>query len=198
VLGTDGSQIRATQHQADDAVMGWSTDGAWLLFSSDRTGVRGLWGLSFANGKPKGSPQLLKPDIGSSVSVGLSSSGTLYVRKRVSSRDIALASVDIEAGKLLGPPVSFTRDFVDAAKNPSWSPDGKYLAYQGEDGAVIAIRSVADGQVRQIRTLASIDAGHLDWSPDGHSLLTRHRPERTSWDLPDRCIVGFGDGRDLQ
>src|SRR5207248_651574 len=108
-------------------------------------------------------------------SLGLTTSGALYVWKRSSTRDIAIAPIDLEAGKLLGPPVTFTQGFIDGAEyGPNWSPDGKYLAYvvNGDSGA--AIRSVATGQVRLLpRTLTYYR--NPSWSPDGRWLLTSGR-----------------------
>ena len=66
----DGREIPVVVHGANDAVMGWSPDGSRLLFSSDRTGSIGLWAQPFSDGKPQGSPELLKSDIGPTYSLG--------------------------------------------------------------------------------------------------------------------------------
>ena len=75
--------------------MGWSPDGTRLLFSSDRTGAVGLWALTFADGKPKGAPELLRADIGPGISLGLTASGALYLYKNISSRDVKVAPIDL-------------------------------------------------------------------------------------------------------
>lgn len=174
VLAIDGGrEIPAVVHSANDAVMGWSPDGTRPLFSSDRTGTVGLWAQPFSDGTPQGSPELLKSDIGSSFSLGLTASGALYVYKSISSRDIAIAPIDLEAGKLLGPPVSFIQGFVDGAGFADWSPDGKYLAYPvTSNNGCVAIRSVATGQVRRLAHSLS-DASRPRWSPDGRTLLAK-------------------------
>ncbi len=179
VLAIDGSQeIAAVVHGANDGVLGWSPDGSRLLFSSDRTGSWGLWSVRFADGKVQGTPELLKSDIGRSFegktqSLGITRSGTLYVHKRFSSRDVAIAPLDLTAGQFLGPPVSFTEGTIAGARNPVWSPDGKYLAYPTEDSTGIAIRSIATGHVRLLPRTISYAQALLDWSPDGRSVLTR-------------------------
>lgn len=172
VMAIDGSrEIPAVMHNAN-ALMGWSPDGRHLLFSSDRIGATGLWALLFANGRVQGTPQLLKTDIGSTVSAGVTNAGALFVRKAISTRDVAIAPIDLTSGKLIGPVQSFTQGFSDDPRAPSWSPDGKYLAYSIEDGRTIAIRTVATGQLRLLRrTLSYVPA--VDWSPDGRALLTR-------------------------
>lgn len=176
VLAIDGNRdISAVVHGANDFVMGWSPDGTRLLFRSDRTGSWGLWAQPFADGAAQGAPELLKSDIGRSVSLGVTASGTLYLYKRISTRDITIAAIDLEAGKLLGPPVGFPEGFVEGAQNAAWSPDGKYLAYLVScDNGCIAIRSVATGQVRRLAPTMN-NVGGPSWSPDGRSLLASGR-----------------------
>jgi len=59
VLAMDGSrEIPAVVGASDDTMMGWSPDGKYLLFASDRKGAVGLWGLPIADGKPQGPAQL--------------------------------------------------------------------------------------------------------------------------------------------
>jgi Tol biopolymer transport system component len=62
---------------------------------------------------------------------------------------------------------------------PSWSPDGKYLAYQAGEGepshAAIAIRTVATGEVRRLPGLYARDPR---WSQDGRRLITAARDRR--------------------
>lgn len=176
VLAVDGSrEIAAVVHTADDRVLGWSPDGRYLLFSSDRTRSRSLWALPFVDSKPQGPPELVKSDIGSGYPLGLSDSGTLYYYKNISSRDVKVARIDLSAGKLLGPPLHFSQGLLPAPAVPHWSPDGRYLAYQtrgGEEG--LAIRSLDTGEVRRMprRLLYAQDPR---WSPDGRSLIVGGR-----------------------
>ena len=126
VLVIDESrEIPVVVHSANDTVMGWTPHGSRLLFSSDRRGSVGLWAQPFTDGHAQGPPELLKSDVGSSFSLGVTNSGALYVYKRISTRDITIAPIDLDAGRLLGPPVSFTQGFLDGAGDPKWSPDGK-------------------------------------------------------------------------
>jgi tricorn protease len=129
--------------------MGWSPDGRFLLFASDRSGSMSLWALPFRAGKPQGAPELLKSDIGTfESSMGITAAGALYFGKTGRSNSVEVASVDWAAGKLLTPlPV---RRFV--GYSPSWSSDGKFLAcvsMSGPSGAskVLAMFSLDTGQV---------------------------------------------------
>jgi Tol biopolymer transport system component len=167
VVAVDGSrQVGAVVHVADDRVMGWSPDGRFLLFSSDRTGSRSLWAQPFAQGLPDGPPQLVKSDIGTGSSLGLTDQGALYYYKEVSSRDVKVSRVDLNEGRLLGQP----QGLLPAPTVPRWSPDGRAVVYQPRETESLAIRLLETGEVRRLpRRLAY----HRDpqWSPDGRSLL---------------------------
>jgi len=168
-----GHDIPAVVQSANDSVMGWSPDGTRLLFSSDRTGSVGLYALSFEDEKAQGLPVLLKPDVGRSVPLGLTASGAIYVYKQLGTREVAIAPIDLDAGKLLGPPVGFTQGFIEDSGPPHWSPDGKYLTYQVPcNNGCVAIRTVATGQVRRLASTLTNARGVM-WSPDGRSLLTK-------------------------
>lgn len=175
---SDGREIPAVVHGANDTVMGWTPDGTRLLFSSDRRGAVGLWAQPVADGQVQGAPELLKSDVGSSYSLGIAASGALYVYKWTSTRDVAIAPIDLQAGRLLGAPVSFTQGFLEGARNPTWSPDAQQLAYPVEcNKGCLAIRSVATGHVRRLAgELTEARVAH--WMPDGRSLLMHSRDIR--------------------
>lgn len=172
---SDGREIPAVVHGANDTVMGWTPDGTRLLFSSDRRGAVGLWAQAFSDGQAQGPPELLKSDVGPGYSLGIAASGALYVHKRTSTRDITVAPIDLQAGRLLGAPVSFTQGFLEGARNPTWSPDGQQLAYPiACNNGCLAIRAVATGQVR--RLAGALTEGRVaHWMPDGRSLLMQSR-----------------------
>jgi hypothetical protein len=92
IMTVDGSrEARVVEHPAFDVAMGWSPDGSRLLFASDRTGAVGLWALPVVDGKATAAPTLLKPDIGSVSSLGLTRSGTLYIVKDASTLSLQVA-----------------------------------------------------------------------------------------------------------
>ena len=164
-------------------MVGWSPDGKHLLFTSDRTGSIGLWALPIASGTPQGNPELVKPNIGAIVPVGLTAAGALYYAvpaARLLAR-IQVATFDFGTGKLLSPPVDVAPEGVlESNVSPDWSPDGKYLAYlsqsaTGSQGFSIKIRSVETGQVRELRPKLDRPAYGLRWAPDGRSFRSRSK-----------------------
>lgn len=167
----DSSENAAAADPAHDVIMGWSPDGGQLLFASDRTGPASLWALPMADGKPTGAPQLLKPDIGSVSSLGLTASGALHIFKDSSTQALHIAPIDLDTGKLGTPVVESYR-----AARPDWSRDGKYLAYKkGSLGdLVLAIRNVESGEVREW-PMALNYFSEPRWSPNGRWLVAGAR-----------------------
>ncbi len=176
VLAADGSrEVPAVVHASNDIVMGWSPDGKHLLFASDRNGSIGLWALAFENRKPQGPPKLIKANIGSAKSMGVTNDGSLYLGVATTFREIEEVSIDLDTGKQVGPPSRPIQTFVGTNMNPAWSRDGKYLAYvstRGPNRDFIGIRSVDTAEVRELHPQPSL--GYLQgpsWAPDGRSLV---------------------------
>jgi Tol biopolymer transport system component len=143
--------------------MGWSHDGRYLLFASDRGATTGLWGVPVAEGRPQGMPEMMKPEI-SRFSAGVTASGSLYSRTVIGGRDIQVATVDFETGKLVSSPINPAKTFMGFNQVPDWSPDGKYLSYASNrqrTGAprVLSIWSAETGQVREIQPKLNTWAG---------------------------------------
>ena len=176
VMAVDGSrEATVVAHPSQNVIMGWSPDAKHVLFSSDRSGSVGLWAVAVEDGKPAGTPTLVKPDVSSSWSLGLTAAGTMYVWKYASPIYVQTSSVDLEGGKLTAGPASFQR-FIGSRGRPDWSADGKYLAYQscnplGAGPCALWIRSMETGQLREVK----LKLGYFlfaRWSPDGKELLT--------------------------
>jgi len=176
VMAVDGSSETAiVADRSRNVVMAWTPDGRDILFASDRSGETGLWGQSVANGKAQGRPALLKRDIGSAYSLGLTKAGTMYVYKGANANFVQVASLDLNAGRIQPIADKTFQRFVGSGGSPSWSNDGKYLIYKscGPDprpACAINMASVDTGDVRQGWPKLSY-LGGLRMSDDGRSFL---------------------------
>lgn len=177
VMTVDGTrEAEPVAHPSQNVIMGWSPDGRHLLFASNRSGSFGLWAVPVADGKAAGTPTLVKPDVSSTWSLGMTTSGTMYVWKYASPVYVQVSSIDLTAGRLATSAPAFQR-FITSRGRPEWSQDGKRLAYQscaplGAGPCTLWIRSIETGAQRELRT----KLGYFffpRWSPDGRELLVR-------------------------
>jgi hypothetical protein len=91
VIAVDASREAVLfQHDSQNTVMGWSPDGQFVLFSSDRSGAVGLWAIGVKDGRPSGEPVLVKPDL----LVAGPDGGRDYVRLEVREPDLRAGLVD--------------------------------------------------------------------------------------------------------
>jgi Tol biopolymer transport system component len=177
VTALDGTRdVRVVAHRANDVAMGWSPDGKYLLFASDRTGTMALFALEMQDGTPSAVPVALKPDMGFAAPLGVTSGGALFWVTLSGNRggSIQLAQFDLESGAVSSP-----RDVSSSSQedntNPSWSADGKFLAYvstRGRPGEppTIIVRTADGGLVREI---APKLRGYVlsGWNHDSKTLL---------------------------
>ncbi|MCG6955091.1 MAG: hypothetical protein LJF04_03790 [Gemmatimonadetes bacterium] len=171
------------RNPADDYVLGWSPDGAYILFASDRSGTLGAWLQPMKDGRPSGDPWMVKADLWQAVPIGFTRDGRYFFGISLGSRKIQIASVDPRTGAVLAPPTPVSGDRLAHEDFPSWSPDGRYLAYRSimdvwgsKPGGKpkIVIRSVETGDSRDL--VPDLEGfGNFRWYPDGRHLLVDGR-----------------------
>ncbi len=179
-----GPEVALAAHPAQDTFLGWTPDGN-ILFTSDRTGSMGLHRVKVTNGRQAGEPELLRPNIGSIVPLGITRSGGLYYGQRSDLRKAHVASLDFKTGKLNTPPRRLTERFSNSTANPAWSADGRQLTYihPRDDGApsTLIIRPDGGGEEREILPAIRIsDGSRMRWHADGDSLLALGASETES------------------
>jgi Tol biopolymer transport system component len=181
VISSDGSRdVPLVQSPADDRPLGWMPDGKSILFSSDRSKTIDIWMIPVADGKPQGSPELVKRGLGRVQSLGFTRSGSFYYSPNEEARDIYIATLAPETGKLSSSPVLAKTRFTGSNTKPDWSPDGRYLVYNSfsasaEDPAGVIqtfILNPETGEEREVRSKLKRFNDPL-WFPDGKSLLVR-------------------------
>ncbi len=185
LLAADGSrEIPLVEHPADDLLLGWTPDGNNILFASDRSGSMSAWILRVADGKPQGSPELVKQDIGQAYPMGFTRAGSYYYALAIGASDVYTAEFDPAAGKVATPPQKATQRFIGSNSSPAWSPDGQYLVYIsqrrqllsfGLGSQVLSIRSLKTGQERELSPKLYYIQENMRWSPDGRSILVAAR-----------------------
>jgi len=179
LLAADGSrEVPLVQHPANDELLGWTPDGRGILFSSDRSGTPGAWFLRVADGRPEGTPELLKAGIGEiDFPMSFTRSGSYFYGVTVTSTDAYIRTIDAEVPHLLGAPTNIGERFVGTNAMPVFSPDGQSLAYFSSRttqpaGNRLVIRAINTGEEREVSLTPDLQSfGGPRWSPDGQAIL---------------------------
>jgi Tol biopolymer transport system component len=182
VLPLDGGpEVAVVRQTGDNQMVGWSPDGQWLLYRSDRTGTVDLWAIGVANGKPQGEPQRVKANLGANFhAFGWAPNGALYYWTSTDTRpsfSVYTATLDRSNGAFVSAPLPSTRGYQENISSPVWSPDGTRIAYLSAlrdrqfgrpDELIIRTSS---GTTREIPLKQLIVIGIAAWTPDGQSVI---------------------------
>jgi Tol biopolymer transport system component len=172
---SNGSESRLVEHKANDYVLGWGPDATHVLFASDRTGTVGAWLQEVQNGRAKGAPVLVKPDLWAPTPGQFAADGSYYYGVQTANRGIYLAAADSLKGTIVGEPTLLTPISSDRASDPQWSPDGRTVSYlltnQVATQSRIALRSRESGEVREVPIPNGVRYVFHRWAPDGKSLI---------------------------
>jgi serine/threonine protein kinase/Tol biopolymer transport system component len=129
VIGRDGRTAnRITDHPADDYRPLWSPDGRHLAFLSNRNGSAALWTVAMDDGQPAADPVRVRDGLQSVRLIGWSTRGLVYAEE-ARTEDIYTVPVDPASGQPGGSPRLIPYRWTGRNVAPSWSPDGKYLAF---------------------------------------------------------------------
>ena len=134
--------------------------------------------------KSRESRKLVRPGIDRILPIGLTREGALYYGVVRATEDVFAADLDPTTGKVAGPPRKAIEHFEGGNFSPSYSPDGKYLAYVSRRGNspyptnvgnALCIRSLDTGQERVFyREIWRLGLRYVDgpeWSPDGRFIV---------------------------
>lgn len=172
VRGETESQL--TRETTDERLLGWSPDGASLLFASNRGGSEGVWLLPVANGRRTGDPVLVRHDVWRVRALGFARHAYFY-GVTISQGQIYTAALDPKQNRIISTPTPLTDPSRGDASAAAWSPDGLSIAYVVRVGDLrspwtVVIRSMRTGETRELAPqLAQVF--RMAWAPDGNSLV---------------------------
>jgi Tol biopolymer transport system component len=157
---------------ANDEMVGWTSDGARIVFLSDRSGTTDLWSLPVVDGKRGGPADDLQKNIGAVNDAHLVRGGALYYSVVTDRPDVYLWQLDLAGGTVVGEPAHVIERLPQGHTNPDFSLDGRYLSFitragQGENA--LTVRDLASGAERQVPAAGRLFNPRL--SPDGESLV---------------------------
>jgi len=190
-----GPEVPLVRSPAEDINPVWMPAGNEVLFVSDRSGTRGFWSVDVVEGKPRGIPRLLKDGVGGVGGVvrpnGFTRQGAFYFSTSTGIDDVYVTELDPVGGKMLREPAPASPRFVGSNSAPSWSPDGRRLAYYRrgdiyeEKPPTLVILSVETGEERDIPVKLDQLPYPVLWFPDGKSVLVG------AWESPKHDRVAF-------
>lgn len=162
----------------DNALPVWTRDGSRLVFVSKRSGTAALWSIPVREGKADGPAELVRPNMAAIRPLGFSNTGSFLYVQQLGNQNVFVQQLDRTSGKAVGDPQTLVDTYVGANQSPSWSPDGKSIAYisrrveptNQNSPATLIIRSVESGQETAIPTTFTYP-GQPHWFPDGQSIL---------------------------
>ena len=163
-------------HPANDYLLGWVPGRDQIVFASDRAGTHDAWVLNVIEGKPDGSPERTRKDIGQIFPLKLTADGALYYSHLLTSSDIYIASRDQKKA------VKLPQGVPGSNRYAQFSPNGKYLLLHTVKDPVSArwlyspmsiLRTISleNGEESDISGPLHLDVGITRWSRDSRSIL---------------------------
>jgi Tol biopolymer transport system component len=178
VMTLEGREsVRVVDEPSNDYLLGWAPDGRHILYCSDRTGTPGVWVLPLREGRPAGEPELVLPDAWGVYPIGFVPDGRYLYGVRTGAQQVYVATLSADLESVAVPPTIATPRRLGESSYPSWSPNGRYLAYIRSRGVMSAsgslfIRSLETGEIRELNLGGQIKPVSTPrWAPDSRSLL---------------------------
>lgn len=181
-IGSDGGEpMRVTDDVAVDWSPAWAADGAYLYYSSNRSGGYAVWRVPIdeSSGRVMGDPEAVPVPRSGLAHFSFSKDGrtmamtSVTVLSNIEALEIEPESLVVERRRRVSNTSENTFTAADRTHRPSLSPDGRWLAYMlpatsgQEDLWVVG----TDGSgLRQLTNDAARDRGP-QWSPEGSRLL---------------------------
>jgi Tol biopolymer transport system component len=208
VVSIDGATDEQITTGSDpDYLAGWSPDGKYAVFTSDRSGERGVYRIAVQQGKASGAAELLRLLPGLYGVVGLDARGTLYYENESNLRNAYIADLDAGGGRFTSPPAKPTQEFEGSNAAPMWSSDGKRLVwlrtwlqpYEPARVEAVVIRDLATGKERDLRPqIAAQLSPSPSWLTGGNSLLLATFEEQSGFTTLYKMDIATGSAAKLR
>lgn len=178
--------IPLVNHPSDDQMVGWSPDGEWIFFISNRFGKKSLLGFKLHEKGNQSNPVLIKKDIGEYPSLfRITRDGKFYYRNRVTYQEVYTASLDLNTGKFLEEARAIGSSILTSRKEGgAWSNNGKKLAFNNhwDNGwKSLAIYSLEDEKINSFNIPEELDTFWVKfWSENDRYIIGRCRDKNTN------------------
>jgi serine/threonine-protein kinase len=164
-----GDQWPLETSPGHDAAPFWTPDGRAVLFVSDRNRNPSLWTIPVSSGRRAGAARLIKDNIGRVWLRGLAQDGALHYQLSAGFAEVYVASLDeaVPRPRPLSPRQALSNFY------PSWSPEGRYVAYASERRSrnwELWVYDVQSGSESQVRVPFPIGPPY-GWSADSRFIL---------------------------
>ncbi|PWT81791.1 MAG: hypothetical protein C5B57_09800 [Blastocatellia bacterium] len=176
-MGID-DRIPPTEKDANDRFPLWTPDGQRLFFISDRSGSADGWLVPVRDGEATAEPTLVVRNLGRVESLGLTWEGAFYYRLTVGAFDVNEITLDPATMLPLSKPRRVAKHFAASNIGPSYSPDGRQLAYisirdglGGRPTRTIVVHDFETGAERELNPPLDLGTAPARWSPEGRRLL---------------------------
>jgi Tol biopolymer transport system component len=187
ILSADGkTENPLVKHPANDRLLGWTPDGKYILFRSDRTGANDAWLLPLTDGKAGGEPELIQKDVGEISSLGFTRDGAFFYGHGKDMQKIYVATIERKAEALSATYQKMELPYEGRNHTAEYSPDGKRLAFVRQavpriDGSkYLCIFSPETGEEKTF-ALEITRVNTLHWAPDGSSIMISGFDEKRTY-----------------
>ena len=142
-----------------------------------------MWIIRVADGRAQGTPQMIRTVSSRTEPMGFSRDGRFFYGESSAASDVYTVRLGPATDEGLGPKERIVNRFEGFNSSPSYSPDGKYLAYSSRrpgsgtviPGNVLCIVSMGTGEEREFsKELGEVEVGVVTrprWAPDGKSIV---------------------------
>jgi len=187
ILSADGkTENPLVKHPANDRLLGWTPDGKYILFRSDRTGANDAWILPVTDGKAGGEPELIQKDVGEISPLGFTRDGAFFYGHGKDMQKIYVASIERKAGTLSATYRKLDLPYEGRNHTAEYSQDGKRLAFVRESVSPrsrsnsLCILAPETGEEKTF-ALDITRVNTLHWAPDGSSIMISGFDEKRTY-----------------